>query len=264
MRSCRQSSDRGNLTDPAMLGKVLSMIRTLISLLALAVSGQAAAQSEALRERHTEVQRLFQVGQYEQALPHAEQAAEMSAAEFGTTHPTTAVLLFNLAEVRRFSGHLDQALISYGEALAIREAAFGPDHLKTADTLSAMATTHDLRGDMDTAEPLHDRALRIMESMLESLQNEASIARRLARSASLYRARRLANRAMKYHRDGNLEDAEWLLLSAANAIETSDGENSRELTPVLTNLAHFLHATGRGGEAEAVEQRLAALNAPSR
>ncbi len=240
------------------------MFRILIFLLTLALTGTAEAQSLALRDLHAEVQRLFLDGQYEEALPQAEEAAKMSATEFGAGHPTTALLIFNLGEVRRFSGHLDAAVASYGEALAIQEAALGPDHLKTAGTLSALAATHDLRGDIDTAAPIHDRALRIMESMLDSLENEASMARRLARPASIYRARRLANRAMEYHRDGNLEDAEWLLLSAANAVETNDGESSRELIPILTNLARFLRATERADEAADVEARLASLNAPSR
>ncbi len=240
------------------------MFRTLIFLLTLAWSGGAEAQSPALRDSHAEVQRLFQDGHYEAALPHAKQAARMSVAEFGAAHPTTAVLLFNLAEVRRFGGHLEAALASYGEALAIQEAALGPDHIKTAGTLSALAATHDLRGEIETAAPLHDRALRIMSDMIESLESEASMARRLARPAAIYRARRLNNRAMEYHRDGNLEDAEWLLRSAANAIETHDGMNSRELSPVLTNLAAFLRDTGRPADAAEVEERLVALSAPSR
>jgi tetratricopeptide (TPR) repeat protein len=239
------------------------MFRILITLLFLACCGGASAQSPALRDLHAEVQRLFLDGQYEAALPQAEEAAALSATEFGSAHQITAVLLFNLAEVRRFSGHLDEALVSYGEALAIQEAAFGRDHLKTAGTLSAMAATHDLRGDIDAAAPIHDRALRIMETMLDSLQNEASMARRLARPTSIYRARRLANRAMEYHRDGNLEDAEWLLLSAANAVETNDGKTSRELVPILTSLARFFRATDRLDEALEVEGRLAALSATS-
>ncbi|MDP6951749.1 MAG: tetratricopeptide repeat protein [Alphaproteobacteria bacterium] len=239
------------------------MIRIVIILLILTWSGGALAQSPALRDLHAEVQRLFQAGYYEQALPHAEEAAEMSAAEFGAAHPTTAALLFNLAEVRRFSGHLDAALASYGEALAIQEGALVPDDLSTAQTLSALATTHDLQGAIDTAAPLHDRALRIVSDLLSSLKTGDRRTGRLALAASIYRARRLANRAMEYHRDGNLEDAEWLLRSAANAIETNDGLDSRKLIPLLTNLARFLRATGRTADAADVEARLSRLGRPN-
>ena len=66
--------------------------------------GIAGAESEALMEQYNQYKALNEQGKYDEGLPFARRALELGEDEFGPDHPTTAILLNNLAELYRAQG----------------------------------------------------------------------------------------------------------------------------------------------------------------
>jgi tetratricopeptide (TPR) repeat protein len=228
----------------------------LVALALVFSAGSAGAQSSPLRDAHAKVQGLFEQGRYEDALPHAQQAVRLSDQEFGANHPTTAALLYNLAELSHLLGGFAEAETAYRRALAIREVALGSKHPDVAKTLSALAVTYDAQGRILKAEPLHDRALAIMEDVLS---RRPHVLVPLMQQAAIYRARRLNNLAMRHQREGRYVDAEWLYRSAREAMEVNAGRDYRGLAPILANLAGLLRETSRPDEAARLDSRVAEI-----
>ena len=67
------------------------------------------AQSEVYMEAYRQGRALYEAGRYEQAIPFYREALGLGEQEFGPVHPTTALLLNNLAELYRNQGRYEWA-----------------------------------------------------------------------------------------------------------------------------------------------------------
>ena len=97
------------------------------AVLALAVPARADTLVEAKR-LNSEVVRLYEEGQYADAIPLAERSLAIREKALGPDHPDVATALNNLAELYESQGRYAEAEPLYKRSLAIREKALGPDH----------------------------------------------------------------------------------------------------------------------------------------
>jgi tetratricopeptide (TPR) repeat protein len=104
------------------------------------------AQSEALMNAFNQGQALYEARRYEQAIPNWRKALELGEQEFGPDHPTTAVLIDNLAGLYHDQGRYAKAEPLFKRALAIREKALGPDHPDVAVSLNNLALLYKIQG----------------------------------------------------------------------------------------------------------------------
>jgi tetratricopeptide (TPR) repeat protein len=115
---------------PAARGKLeMSIHRRFALILAILWlwPGSLYAQSETLMEAFRQGQTLYEAGQYEQAIPLWRKALELGEQEFGPNHPTTAILINNLALLYFNQGRYAEAEPLYERALAARLRELLPD-----------------------------------------------------------------------------------------------------------------------------------------
>ena len=91
-------------------------------------------------------QALYEAGRYEEAIPFYREALELGEREFGPDHPTTALLLNNLASLYESQGRYAEAEPLYKRALAIWEKALGPDHHDVAQSIKGLAGLYSAQG----------------------------------------------------------------------------------------------------------------------
>ena len=115
------------------------------------------AQSEALMEAYRQGKALKEAGRYEQAIPFYREALELGEREFGPDHPTTALLLNNLASLYESQGRYAEAEPLYERALAILEMALGPEHPNVADSLNNLAALYTAQDRSSERNPRRDR-----------------------------------------------------------------------------------------------------------
>lgn len=155
--------------------------------------GPSYGQSRELQKTVEEYIALSAQGRYGEALPVAEKALRLAENEFGTSDPTYAIVLNNLAENYRSQGFYAAAEPLYRRALIIVEAASGPQGPDVAGILNNMALSYADQGRYAEAEPIFVRALTIKERALG--EGHIDVALTLANYAALLRATGRAEQA---------------------------------------------------------------------
>jgi tetratricopeptide (TPR) repeat protein len=203
------------------------------------------AQSEALMEAYNQGQALYAAGQYEEAIPLFRRALELGEREFGPDHPTTAVLINNLAFLYKHQGRYAEAEPLLKRVLAIDEKALGPDHPDVAGSLNNLAFLYHNQGRYEAAEPLYKRALAIDEEALGP--DHPNVALSLNNLAELYRVQ------------GRYEAAEPLKKRALAIYEEALGPDHPDVAMSLNNLALLYYNQGRYWAAEPLYKRALAI-----
>ena len=191
------------------------------------------------------VTKLWQAGNYDQALPLAQQAVEKSEKLSGPESALLAGSLTDLAWIYYRKGNYAKAEPLYVRALAIRERTLGADHLEVAQTLNNLANVCRAKGDYAQAEPLYVRSLAIREKVLGA--DHPIVAQSLNNLASLYEAK------------GNYAQAEPLYVRAVAINEKTLGANHPETATSLNNLAGLYQAKGDYAQAEPLYVRALAI-----
>ncbi len=124
--------------------KKLAFLLVLIGLCVWPVG--LRAQSAALMEAYRQGAALYQAGRYDEALPFLKKALELGQREFGPEHPSTAMLLNDLAELYRLQGKYAEAEPLYKRSLVIMEKALGPAHPNVATSLNNLAELYRAQG----------------------------------------------------------------------------------------------------------------------
>ena len=114
-----------------------------VTLLCLTLPYEMAnGQSSTLLDAFNRYNTLYQQGKYSEALPYATEALRLGKDELGPDHPTTAILLNNLAELYRVQGNYIAAEPLYRRSLAIGIKALGPEHPDVARSLNNLAVLY--------------------------------------------------------------------------------------------------------------------------
>lgn len=187
------------------------------------------------------VQELQRGGQYAEAIPLAQRAAELYEKDLGPAHPYVVTALTTLAELYRANGEHARAEPLFARVLAGREAALGPGHPDVATALSDLALLHDAVGDYAKSKPLHQRALAIREAFQGGEHPDVATA--------------LNNLALLYDATGDSARAEPLYQRALSIREKALGREHPLVADVLNNLAVLLRATGSPAKAEPLHQQ---------
>ncbi|HWT03515.1 MAG TPA: CHAT domain-containing protein [Pyrinomonadaceae bacterium] len=122
---------------------------------------------EEARKLHSQARRVFNAGNYDEAVKLAEKSLSLRESILGPEHPDVSQLLFNLALYYRNAGDVPRAEQLLLRVLATREKALGPEHVNIAPVLHNLAYLyHDSLRDYRSAEPLYQRSLAIKEKTL--------------------------------------------------------------------------------------------------
>jgi hypothetical protein len=107
-----------------------------------------------LSSLNKQVTELYQAGKFNEAVPIAQEAVELSEKALGLDHPNTALALSNLARLYWFLGDYAKAEPLFQRALKIKRKALGPDHPDTAAARKNLGELYRSMGDYAKAEPL--------------------------------------------------------------------------------------------------------------
>jgi tetratricopeptide (TPR) repeat protein len=129
-------------------------------------SSAASGKDDNLRVLNQRVYRLFEEGNYQEAIPIAERAVEVAKRDRGPEQVKTADALDNLGRLFTKIGEYAKAEPLYQEVLQIREKVLGPEHRDSTGSLNNLAELYEDMGEYAKAEPLLQEALRIRQKVL--------------------------------------------------------------------------------------------------
>lgn len=207
-----------------------------------AQGGDDAAARAEIEGLNKTVVKLFGERKFEEALEPAKRAVSLCEKRLGDRDELAAVSLNNLAKVYAATGRGGDAEKLYRRALSIYERLFAPDDLKVApvlDSLGLLALT--VGKDPARAAAHFKRALEIRVKALGGEHEEVLLT--VGNLASAYSAMRDAAKV------------EPLLKYLVEARERTLPADDPKLLVALQFYSCFLRQTGRGPEAEKVEER---------
>ncbi len=175
-------------------------------------------------------------GRYSEAEPLYVEALEISKAELGDRHPSTASSLNNLALLYYSQGRYVEAEPLFVEALEISKTELGDRHPSTAGNLNNLAELYRLQGRYVEAEPLLVEALKISKTELGDRHPSTALS--------------LNNLAGLYESQGRYVEAEPLYVEALEISKTELGDRHPSTALSLNNLALLYESQGRYVEAE--------------
>jgi len=199
------------------------------------------AQSPDLMAAYRQYQKLYAAGRFDEAESFAKRALTHGEAEFGTEHPSFAVLLNNLATLYRAQGQLAEAEPLFRRALAIKEKTLPPDDPSVAATLNNLAALLRDQGRLAEAEPLYRRSLALIDP--DKGGDITLQAKSLSNLAELLLA---SNRAAK---------AEPLIRKALELTETAYGNEHPQYATRLSVFGSFYRQTGKPEKAIALQKQ---------
>ena len=197
-----------------------------------------------IEKLNREVERLWVMGNYDQALPFAQQAVEKSEKTGGPETALLAKSLNNLAWVYDNKGDYTRAEPLYVRALAIREKVLGADHLEVATSLNNLGMLYYKKGDYAKAKPLLAKALGGKEKALGGDHPEV--------------ANSLNNLALLYYNNADFAQAEALNVRALAIFDKTLTVN-RDVAANLNNLGLLYTDQGDYAKAEPVLVRALAI-----
>ena len=209
-----------------------------LGLLILA-SSASLAKDDNLKALNQRIHKLIAEGKYQEAIPIAERAVELTKRTRGPEDPATATELNNLGVLFGEIGDYAKAESLIQEALRIRQKILGP-HLDTAWSLNVLGNLYERMGEYAKAEPLFQEALRIRRKVLGSQHPDT--AQSLNDLGSLYQAM------------GDYAKAEPLLQEALRIRQKVLGSEHADTAGSLSYLGELYQAIGEYPKAESLLQ----------
>ena len=200
--------------------------------------GEAQALIQQARE-------LMKAGNFEEALPKAQQALEMREKALGPDHPGTAGSLMLVARIYDLQLNYYKALPLYQRALKIREKSLGPEHPDTAASMHWLARCYHILGYYSKALPLAQQALRIREKVLGPEHPDTAAS--------------MTSLAFLYAQMGDLNKALPLTQQALKISEKALGPEDPQTAAILENLVSFYTQMGFYDQALPLARRSAQI-----
>ena len=189
-----------------------------------------------------QVTQLIEQGKYQEAIPIAERAVEVSKRVRGPEQPETVEALNNLGLLFQKIGDYAKAEPLYQEALRIRQKVLGPEDPDTATSLDNLADLYRDMNEYAKAEPLYQEALRIRQKVLGTEHPDTATS--------------LNNLAELYEDMGEYAKAEPLLQEALRIRQKVLGPEHPDTALSLNNLAALYDVMGKYAKAEPLFQEV--------
>lgn len=215
----------------------------LLLLAPVLLIGAARSGEEEWERLTAESLRLYEAGEYEEAILMSREALEAAAEALGPRHPVTGKSMNNLGAMLAERGDTDEAEEVLAGALSILEESLGTGHPGTSSALNNLAELYAAQGKPARAEDLFLRALSIRRGapgedgadLVTTMSNLAALyakTDRFRESEALYRemleleGEAAADLLHLYLREGNLYREQGRPGDAAaayeKALETAD------------------------------------------
>jgi tetratricopeptide (TPR) repeat protein len=188
---------------------------------------------------------LLELGRFDEASGHAEQALQRANASFGPASTQAAWALNQLGMLGKFSGRFDDAERHYSAARPIFEALFGTTSRELATLLHNLGGLEHARGDFAAGEPPARRSVEIARELLAPDDPEL-LAHEVAHAALLDGLERHAEAAEIYRR-------------AVDGFTARFGREHYEVASTLHNLGSAEHALDNPDAARAHYEESIAL-----
>ncbi|HJU56393.1 MAG TPA: tetratricopeptide repeat protein, partial [Pyrinomonadaceae bacterium] len=203
--------------------KLLPAGRYEIRLAELRAATQKEGSLEEARRLQTQARRVFNAGDYGEAIRLGEKSLSLRQGILGPNHLDVSQALFHLALYSRNAGDIPKAEQLYLRALAIREKALGPEHVDVSQVLNNLAYLYyyNLR-DYRSAEPLYQRSLAIKEKALGAAHPQVAYT--------------LVNMGLLEWKKGDYVKAEDYFQRALTIFEKTSGSESNEVATTTHNL----------------------------
>src|SRR5262249_4464695 len=137
----------------SLLGVLLYLLQSSVLLMADEEGDRAKLSS--LNKQVTE---LYQARKFNEAIPIAQEAVQLSQKAIGPDPPDAALALTNRPRLYHSLGNYAKAEPLFQRALKIYEKVLGPDHPDTATALNNLGEVYRSMGDYAKARPLLQRA----------------------------------------------------------------------------------------------------------
>jgi CHAT domain-containing protein/tetratricopeptide (TPR) repeat protein len=194
------------------------------------------ARLKSARQLGAQVAKLYDAGNYREALPLAQQTVEISKRVLGEAHPNYAASLNDVALLHSSLGDYTRAEPLYRQAMEIFKNALGQGHPEFATSAHNLAVLYQSLGDYARAEPLHRQAVEIRK-------------RALGEAHPTY-ANSLQDLARLYWSLGDYARAEPLYRQALELARKTLGEAHRDYATCLNNLGTVYQSIGDYPRAE--------------
>ena len=184
-------------------------------------------------------------GDYAQAQACEEQALAIYRALLGDEHPSTAMILNNLAVTYEDRGKLKEAALLHQQALAIRRSTLGVYHPDTVTSLSSLASLYQEQGKLEQAASLYREALASQRQILGD--EHPDIAASLVRLAELSRQQE------------NFAEAETLYQQALAIRRKALGRKHSETLAIMSGLAEVYQSQNSLDKAESLLRQVLSI-----
>jgi CHAT domain-containing protein/tetratricopeptide (TPR) repeat protein len=204
---------------------------------------------EAVKALDAQLVPLYKQGKYAQAIPFVERQLKLEESRLGIEHRNTLTTVENLATLHKELGNYGEAERLYRRSLETHERSYGKDDLDIPDVANKLAVLYRAMGRYTEAEGLYLRAIRILKSSDFKFNPPYEIFGNLAvlyedqgrdREAEEFYRRAIEEQERNFDKDNPV--ALWLANDPSRFIG-------------MSNLANFLGAQGRYGEAEQLFRR---------
>ncbi len=176
-------------------------------------------EAELLNE---EVVKLYQQGQYQQAITLAEKILSIYQNTLGKNHLEVAISFNNLGELHRTTGDFLQAESLFIKSLNILREILGENDPTTANALSNLGTLYQEQGDYHNAELLFKQALETLETTVGKNHPDTAMT--------------MNNLGILYRSQGNYKQAEILFVESLLIFEEILGKETPEVATLYGNI----------------------------
>jgi len=204
------------------------------------LTGEIQTQSTEADNLNAQVAKLYEEGKYNQAIPLAKRALELSENQLGHNSLPTAVSLSRLATLYFALKEYDSSELNYRESLAVYERMNQGNNLNVAKITDRLAFLSYQKQDSVQAETFYLRSLAIREAALKP--GNTNVIQSMSNLAEFYRTIGKHEKATSlYERIVALEQ------SIPNAGDSETGET-------LVGYACMLRQADKDSEAKRIEE----------
>lgn len=185
---------------------------------------------EKILELNRQIVDLIDNGDYQGAVPFAEQACALSKKHLSDTHPDYGVNLNNLALIYKWIGEYEKSIDVYKQAQEVYRASIGEEHKDYAILVNNIGSLLEHQGRFDEARQYYQEA--------------SDIAKASAGDTSPEYFRATYNLASSYEQTGDSKVAKQMLEALVTAMRDVYEEPNRDIAENLNSLANVYQSLG--------------------